>query len=352
MPKVNPAILEWARETAGLNEEEAVAKLGLNTARGVSAVERLHALESGAEAPSRTMLGKMAKQYRRPLVVFYMSEPPLAGNRGQDFRTLPHDAPVEEEAHLNALIRDLQARQSLVKSALVDEEEGEPLAFIGSLNRTAGVDAAVNSMRSVLGISLEEYRSAQSVDKAFSFLRERVEGIGVFVLLIGDLGSHHTVISLDTFRGLSLSDPVAPFIVINDRDHHAAWSFTLLHELCHLFLGQTGVSGRDAVQPIERFCNDVASEFLLPGDELEEMWDARGAGVEDIEGRVAEFAASRVRNRRTGCALVSVTARLMASGALTSTKAGIILRVKPKRVERMVCRARSQVVLAGASRSV
>jgi len=33
-----------------------------------------------------------------------------------------------------------------------------------------------------------------------------------------------------------------PFIVINDQDARAAWSFTALHEVAHLGLGTTGVS--------------------------------------------------------------------------------------------------------------
>ena len=96
MPKVNPDIIRWARETAGLTLEEASKKLGINQARGVSAVDRLAALESGNDDPTRPLLTRMAKQYRRPLLTFYMSAPPLKGDRGQDFRTLPEDYSVQE----------------------------------------------------------------------------------------------------------------------------------------------------------------------------------------------------------------------------------------------------------------
>jgi transcriptional regulator with XRE-family HTH domain len=71
MPKVNPEILTWARDTAGLSLGEAVEKLGINDARGVAAVDRLAAIESGAAEPSRPLLLKMAQRYRRPLVAFY-----------------------------------------------------------------------------------------------------------------------------------------------------------------------------------------------------------------------------------------------------------------------------------------
>ena len=78
MPRINGQILRWAREAAGLTPDQAVRKLQLRSARGVSGTERLRNLEENEEAPSRAMLVKMAKQYRRPLLTFYMSAPPDA----------------------------------------------------------------------------------------------------------------------------------------------------------------------------------------------------------------------------------------------------------------------------------
>jgi hypothetical protein len=89
MPKVNHHILSWARETAGLSPEDAVQRLSLGEARGVSPVDRLYAIEAGEVEPSRSLLFRMAKQYRRPLVTFYMSAAPRKGDRGEDFRNVP-----------------------------------------------------------------------------------------------------------------------------------------------------------------------------------------------------------------------------------------------------------------------
>jgi hypothetical protein len=55
VPKVNPEILRWARETAGLNVEEAAEKIGLNAARGVAGSDRLTMLEAGEVEPSRPL---------------------------------------------------------------------------------------------------------------------------------------------------------------------------------------------------------------------------------------------------------------------------------------------------------
>ena len=46
MPAVNPEILTWARETAGLSLERAADAIQLSAARGLSGAERLEALEN------------------------------------------------------------------------------------------------------------------------------------------------------------------------------------------------------------------------------------------------------------------------------------------------------------------
>ena len=82
MPRVNPAIMVWARETAGLTQEDAATKLGFQDSSRSTAVEKLALIEQGQKEPSRPRLVKMAKQYRRPLLTFYLSKPPQTGKRG------------------------------------------------------------------------------------------------------------------------------------------------------------------------------------------------------------------------------------------------------------------------------
>jgi len=162
MPKVNPAILRWARETAGLDQAEAAERLKIRDARGVAALDRLKALEDGEDTPSRPLLVRMAKQYRRPLLTFYLGSPPPQGDRGQDFRTLPRDQPPDDEPLLDALIRDVQARQSMIRSALLDEDDVQLLDFIGSETAESGVEALVASIRSPKDI-LESARMGADV---------------------------------------------------------------------------------------------------------------------------------------------------------------------------------------------
>ncbi len=388
MPKINPEIIVWARETAGLTQEEAAKKLGFQDSSKSSATEKLASLENGDNEPSRPQLLKMEAQYRRPLLTFYLSKPPIRGSRGVDFRTLSNDRLASDEALLDALVREVRARQGMVRAVLEDEDEAEPLPFIGSHRIEDGPRAVLASLKSLLGLDSKEYRAEPNAVAAFELLRRRAEAAGIFVLLKGDLGNHVSAIDTRIFRGCSIADSVAAFVVINDRDARPAWSFTLLHETVHLLLGQTGVSGLFGESKLERFCNDVAGEFLLPARELDlaaldqnrdfELLSDRVSALADkfkvsrtmvaykafrslrinqetlvqlsasfrqewLEGRLDARARRTkqeggpsyytVRRHRLGGRIVNLVRRMMAADALSTTTAARILGVKARQVQ-------------------
>jgi Zn-dependent peptidase ImmA (M78 family) len=257
-----------------------------------------------------------------------------------------------------------------------------------------GAEAVLQSIRETLDLDLEQYRGCQFGNRGqagFTYLRAQAERAGIYVLLIGNLGSHHTNLDVEMFRGFALADDVAPFIVINDQDAETAWAFTLLHELCHIWLGATGVSGSNAGTAVEQFCNDVAGRFFLPMSDLETLRDLRGAGLTTVSARINDFAEARsisrsmvayklyregviehdlwsglttlyrnqwlasrdaqrernrereggpnyyvVRRHRLGEALVSLARRTLAERVLSPSKAAILLGVKPSNVYNLV----------------
>lgn len=382
MGVIRPEVLTWARETAGLSLEDAARIIGLKEARGETGPQRLAKIEESGDPP-RPLLLKMTKAYRRPLLVFYLNHPPKTGDRGQDFRTLPGDD--RENPELDALIRDIKSRQGLVRSILEDEEAERP-GFVGAATMEMPVAELARRIAENLKFSLNAFRSEKTGSDAFAYLRAQIEAAGVFVLLLGNLGSYHSNIPLEIFRGFASADPLAPMIVINDQDAKTAWSFTALHELVHLWLGTTGVSGTDAAAQIEQYCNDVAGEILLPVAELAVF--PRASTVEKTASEISEFAEARrvsramvayklfrtgrigrsmwatltdhfrnewlalkqrqaekqragesgpsyyvVRRHRVGDALLGLMRRALDEGAITYTKAGRVLGVKPTNVE-------------------
>jgi Zn-dependent peptidase ImmA (M78 family) len=380
MPNVNPSVLTWARETAGLSLTDAARALGLSGKRR-SPEEKLAAFEAG-EPVSRPQLLKMVRVYRRPLLVFYLDKPPAAAPRGEDFRTLPAERAKESAAEVEVLVRDVHVRQRLVKAALEDAEEAVLHPFVGSATLRMKVDELAQQITEALRFDLGYFRSRRTVEDAFSYLRGSVERMGVFVLLIGNLGSHHSNISPEVFRGFALADDVAPFAVINDQDAKTAWSFTLLHELVHVWLGQTGISGGYSENRVEQFCNNVASQVLLPAEELK-SWKTAFDSIDDLVQQISAYAGERklsrslvtyrlllasridhstwqqtstvlremwlkereqrriggkpsyyvVRRHRVGGALLDFVRRSLEEGVLTPTKAGRVLGVKATNVE-------------------
>lgn len=269
--RVNPAVLVWARKSAGLDLKDAAHRIGLTASEGASSEGKLLELEGGKRLPSRAQLNRIAKTYRRPLVAFYMAAPPPKGDRGHDFRSTGNAVSSREDALLDALLRDVKARQEMLKSLLEDEDEAAVKSFVGSCSLSNDVGRVAERIGNALKLPADGSGRGGGPDELFKKLRSQAEALGVFVLLVGDLGSHHSALSEEVFRGFALADDRVPFIVINDHDARTARSFTLVHELAHIFLGQSGVSGtpesvKDSTQigRIEQFCNDVAGLVLLP----------------------------------------------------------------------------------------
>ena len=385
MPAINPDILTWARETAGFSLEEAAQAISLQSAHGKTGAERLFDLEQGKGDPSRPLLRRMALKYRRSLLIFYLDRAPRQGDRGQDFRIAPGTQPPEYDPTLDALLRDISTRHALVKSVLEDDESPS-LKFVASARMTNS-QAVAKSITETLGFDLGQFRDQETIENAFGYLRSKIENAGIFLLLIGNLGSHHTNIPAQTFRGFAIADPIAPFVIINDQDARSAWSFTALHEVTHLWLGTTGISGSSAEARIEQFCNEVAGAMLLQPGELAELADITHASFDRAIEQIAAFAQARnisramvaynllvadlidrrtwrqlrdrfyqdwqdtrsrtrekqkstdggpryyvVRRHRLGSALLNLVDRSLDDGLLTHTKAGQVLGVKPRNV--------------------
>jgi Zn-dependent peptidase ImmA (M78 family) len=390
MPKINPEILRWARETAGLDLVAAAARIGLNDARGVAGAQRLEALEAGDSEPSAALLKRISAQYRRPLLTFFLPKAPKRDDVGEDFRTLParHDP---SNTTLDALLRDVKARQSLVREYLEDDDDADPVKFIGSRRQADGVAKVADAIAEDIGFDRAHFRAARSSEEAFAYLRDCAQQAGIFVLLAGDLGSWQTAIDVSVFRGFALADTVAPFVVVNDQDAQTAWSFTLLHELAHLWIGKSGVSGAAPTPGAERFCNDVAAAVLVnsteittlpvsdntPADEARALIRALAASLRIsstmvvyqlfreqritdqtrdsltnhfygawLEGRQARREAAHsaesgpsyyvVRRHRIGNALIDIARRGLAEGSITPVRAAKILGVKPMMVYQVI----------------
>jgi Zn-dependent peptidase ImmA (M78 family) len=163
---------------------------------------------------------------------------------------------------------------------------------VGRRSSTEDVNQIVNDIRRILAISEGDYSADQ--DKYLRLLIKKIEQAGILVMKQATIRNHRHL-SVSEFRGFAISDPVAPLIFINFADVSCARLFTLIHELAHIWLGQSGISDAhpDTDKAIEIKCNAIAAQFLVPEDQFLSSWQNERSWMENILQLRRQFRTSR-----------------------------------------------------------
>ncbi len=145
-----------------------------------------------------------------------------------------------------------------------------------SLDSSVEQTAAI--MRHALGFDIEERRRIPTWTDALRLFIGQADETGIMVMCSGVVLNNNTRrLDPEEFRGFALSDNLAPLVFINGADTKAAQMFTLAHELAHIWLGQSAVSDAQAKlvpdHQVERWCNKVAAELLVPLEILKQEYD-------------------------------------------------------------------------------
>lgn len=258
--KIEPSILIWARESIGMSIAEVANKLDKDR-------NTVHQWEIGKATPSLSQLENLAyKIYKRPLAVFFLSKPPKESTPKQDFRTLPDKEISNLSPDLRLIIRKAKHNQIVLKE--INNEinpVSKPLQKEFLLKLSNNPTKTANKLRDYLGVNKRVQSQFKNSEYAFNYYRSLIENNGIFVFQY----------PLSDARGFSLMDKEFPVIVVNSSDTPNGKIFSLIHELCHILFNtggifrdfETGELKRNA-NNIEIFCNQFASDFLLPSDEL------------------------------------------------------------------------------------
>ncbi|OZE92963.1 DNA-binding protein [Rhodococcus sp. 14-2686-1-2] len=254
---VAPGLLEWAVERAGWDSETTQRR-----------APKFDDWLSGDVRPTLKQLEGFAHATHTPFGLLFLPEPPDEPMPIPDMRTIGNAAVPRPSVNLLDAIYICQTRQDWYRDYMQDR--GAPnLAFVASVTTDTPVVQASQMIARTLGFDLTERTVFSNSDDALRRLIDRIEGIGVLVMVSGIVGGDtHRVLDPEEFRGFALSDPVAPLIFVNGTDTKAAQIFTLIHELAHIWLGGSALSdaamvARDGVAE-ELWCNRVAAEVLVP----------------------------------------------------------------------------------------
>ena len=264
---INPAILSWSRQRAGLSEAQ-VAK-GLTVK-----LERVKAWEGGESLPSFTQAQKWAAVVHIPFGFLFLKTPPQERLPLPDLRTVGGVFPDKPSLNLLDTVRDVLRKQDWYLEYLQDHERS-PLPFVGSFDSRSPIKDVVTDIRRVLGVTDDFAR--MTYEDYFKALVSGAEEAGILVMRSGvALGNTHRKLDVSEFRGFAISNALAPVVFINSADAPTARLFTLMHELAHIWIGSTGVSdgSSHSARQEEAFCNSVAGEFLAPELFFRAQWDS------------------------------------------------------------------------------
>jgi Zn-dependent peptidase ImmA (M78 family)/transcriptional regulator with XRE-family HTH domain len=245
-------LLQWAREFRGLTERQGAELLGIS-------LSELRSYENDKIKPTLGMFERFASRYKVPQSTLFREGRPSTLPEPKDFRTLAGEKPKQSFDFRLALSNIRALIFHIDRIALEDDEFVPPT--IPRVRMSEDPFSAGERERKNSGVSIDEQLDWAGRD-AFRKWRAAIEGIGIFVF--------QQKFPLQDCRGFTLFDSAnAPVIVINKEEaFDVAKVFTLIHEMCHLFLREPGIPSYSERDPVEVFCNKFTAAFLMPLDAL------------------------------------------------------------------------------------
>lgn len=282
---VKPQMLRWACERSGQSPEDLIGRF-----------PKFELWNRGDESPTIKQLERFAKATFTPIGFLFLPEPPVERVPIPDFRTVGNTHAARPSPDLLDTVYICQQRQEWYRE-FARTTGIKPLPFAGSETPASDVENVAASIRRTLGFDIEERRQIPTWTEALRLFIDQADTLGILVMVSGVVGSN-TRRKLDPqeFRGFALSDHLAPVVFINGSDTKAAQMFTLAHELAHIWIGQSALSDAQAVQmpenQIERWCNQVAAELLVPLAVLRGEYQANNLLTSEINRLARRFKVS------------------------------------------------------------
>lgn len=198
---VEPTVLVWAREKAGLTIDVAARKAGVSP-------DRLAAWERGELRPSVPQARELGRVYKRSLSVFYLPRPPRDFPPIKDYRLAwerEHEPPAPE------LLDEIRAAYERREIALELLGEADAPEFGLHADVDENPDDVARRIRRTLGVDYDDQEAWQDSREGFNAWRAAIESQGVLV-------SQMVGVEQGQARGFSIDERPLPVIVANNRD--------------------------------------------------------------------------------------------------------------------------------------
>ena len=262
---INKNMIVWAIERCGYSVEDFYLKF-----------PKVKDWVSGQKQPTLKQLEEFTRKVHVPLGYLFLNNPPNEKLPMPFFRTGKNKL-TKVSLNLYHTIQIIQDRQEWLTDYLSENDFPE-LNFVGKYNVNSNYLEIVDDIKTTLNVKDNWASKYHNWEETLSELTNQIEDVGIVVTFNGIVGNNTTrKIDVNECRGFVLVDKKAPFLFINSQDAKAAQMFTLIHELAHVWLGESaGFDNQNmspANDPVEVLCDKVAAEFLVPELLFKKEWD-------------------------------------------------------------------------------
>ncbi|WP_010191744.1 ImmA/IrrE family metallo-endopeptidase [Bacillus sp. m3-13] len=261
--EIKPSLLSWALKRSQKGEELK------------RTFPKLEQWLKGESKPTLKQLEKFAKSTSTPLGYFFLKEPPVENIPVPHYRTLGDEDPPNASTELIDTIHTMQRRQQFISDFYI-ENGWHNIEFVGSYKGKNPLELA-SIIRNKIDLPSDWAATIPSWHDALRFLITKLEEHRIMVMINGVVGNNtHRKLKVEEFRGFVLVNKISPLIFINGSDAKSAQIFTLIHELAHIWIGQSAIVEASPINTelneIEVLCNRAAAELLCPSKEFKELW--------------------------------------------------------------------------------
>jgi Zn-dependent peptidase ImmA (M78 family) len=254
---VKPDLLRWAADRGARTENDLASKF-----------PKLAKWLNGDELPTLRQLEEFARATSTPLGFLFLQKPPVESLGFPHFRTTTDKPVTTASADLLDTVYQMQRRQDWL-SEYLQEQGRDPVPLVGSAKLGDDIRSVAGRIRESLKLDIDWASHTRSWEESLRVLNDAASDAGIVVVTNGVVGNNtHRKLDVADFRGFVLVDRFAPLIFVNGADYKSAQMFTIAHELAHLAYGQSAAFDLRNLEspnaPIEKACNQVAAEFLVP----------------------------------------------------------------------------------------
>lgn len=233
---------------------------------------------SGDSVPTMKQIESLANFLKIPFGYMFLATPPKTNVMKVEFRSIDNKLP-EVSKNLKDTLLEMDRNQSWM-SELRQELGWDKLDIIKNFdikgNDKATIVEIAKLAKKLLGLEEEWYLNHSTNEKAYNYLRAKLEDAGILVMQNGVVGfDTHRKLELNEFRAFMLYDDYAPLIFVNGTDSTAGKIFSLMHEFVHILYQQDDIiseSSRVEIKANERKINQIAAEILIPQEIIKAKW--------------------------------------------------------------------------------